>query len=87
MSSRSRSSTSDDSVNCQEDCPYLMPCGNCTDCSNRNNCDNFSTDMVSDKCTQCFSYDDNIKDKRGYHIDVFMNSNRQTQRFGVRRRY
>lgn len=54
----SRSSTSDDSVNCQEDCPYLMPCGNCTDCSNRNNCDDFTNNMVNDKCVKCFSYDE-----------------------------
>lgn len=53
------SSTSDDSMDCQNNCPYLMPCGNCMDCSNQNNCDDFPTNnMVNDKCVECFSYDE-----------------------------
>lgn len=65
-------------MNCQEDCPYMMPCGDCTDCSNRNNCDDFTNNMVSNKCVHCFS------SVGGYYTDVFMNPHKQTQKFGVK---
>lgn len=51
----SSSSTShNDCTDCQEDCPFTMVCGDCTDCSNRNNCDDFPKNMMYDKCLKCF---------------------------------
>lgn len=42
-------------MNCQENCPYVMPCGNCFACSEYPNCLDKPNDTMCDECKQCFN--------------------------------
>lgn len=42
-------------MNCQENCPYVMPCGDCFACSEYQNCNDCPSGEVCNECKQCFN--------------------------------
>jgi hypothetical protein len=72
-------------MNCQEECPFVMPCGDCFSCSKYTNCSEFPKCEVHDECKNCFDCEREDSGARGNYIDVFMKNNRQVQKFGVKK--
>lgn len=42
-------------MDCNNNCPYTMPCGDCFDCSEYPNCSDYPTDVRCDECNKCFN--------------------------------
>ena len=42
-------------MDCQNDCPYVMPCGDCFACSRYPDCEDKPSNTVCEQCKKCFN--------------------------------